>query len=245
MYKITIVAVLSLVALPAAAADLIIQQPIAYAADAMEPGFDWSGGFVGASVGYAIGNATFVDTDPGGNFFDEATGETLSTAASGFLLGVSAGYNWQFESWVLGVEAELGAMNATGSNYVLPEPDNFGELGISGYGTLTGRVGMAFDNVLVYAKGGVVAANVYARAGDITDGTSNPDPTSTGVEQALRTGWTVGAGAEYAFDRSWSARAEYQYFDLGSRTLTDTQGDTASAAVNAHVIKAGVNFRFW
>jgi opacity protein-like surface antigen len=37
-----------------------------------------------------------------------------------------------------------------------------------------------------------------------------------------RTGWTVGGGIEWAFWSNWSAKAEYDYYDFGTRTITLT-----------------------
>jgi outer membrane immunogenic protein len=39
---------------------------------------------------------------------------------------------------------------------------------------------------------------------------------ATGSVSTTRTGWTVGGGFEYLFDRQWTVKAEYIYFDLGS-----------------------------
>jgi outer membrane immunogenic protein len=64
----------------------------------------------------------------------------------------------------------------------------------------------------------------------------------------IRTGWSVGAGLEWALSPQWSAKAEYAYFDFGRVGLSgiSSTGDRYFQNVGqaAHTVKAGVNFRF-
>ncbi|MBL8591381.1 MAG: porin family protein [Devosia sp.] len=226
----------------ATAADLIVEQDVAEAAIAAA--HDWSGGYVGAHIGYGWGTAEAVDTDAGGGFFDEDTGETFSVDASGFLAGLQAGANWQMDSIVLGVEGQVGFLSASGENFLEPEPDNFGTLDFGWYADLTGRLGFAADSALFYLKGGVAAARVETTFGDLVDGSLDPDTDSTGSFAGTRFGWTVGAGIEMALDDNWSVKAEYQYYDLGTEELVDIQGDTADVSFTAQTVKVGLNYGF-
>src|SRR5207237_8562688 len=82
--------------------------------------------------------------------------------------------------------------------------------------TLTGRLGIAFDRVLLYVKGGGAwvgedQSETFAPGGGVaTQVCSVSEP---------RPGWTVGGGVEYAFLGNWSAKAEYAYLDFGTRNL--------------------------
>jgi opacity protein-like surface antigen len=64
----------------------------------------------------------------------------------------------------------------------------------------------------------------------------------------MRTGWTAGAGLEYALDGNWSAKIEYDYLGFGSKALnfdTPFLGPvTSNSTLNVQEIKAGINFRF-
>lgn len=64
----------------------------------------------------------------------------------------------------------------------------------------------------------------------------------------LRTGWTAGAGPEYALARNWSVKIEYDYLGFGSQPLNFTTpllgSVTSNASLNVQELKAGVNFRF-
>ena len=82
--------------------------------------------------------------------------------------------------------------------------------------TATGKLGYAWDRVMLYAK-----------AGGAWVGSSNPTFAINGVGETVSTsnsnwGWTVGAGAEYAFYGGWSARIEYDYIGLTNQTFTCT-----------------------
>jgi outer membrane immunogenic protein len=226
----------------AMAADLIIDEP--EAAPMIAAGHDWSGGYIGVHLGYGWGTVEATDTDPGGGFFDEATGESLTVDASGFLAGLQAGANWQMDSVVLGIEGQVGFLGVSGENVVLLDPDNFGRVDYGAYGDLTARLGFAADTALFYLKGGLAVAQVDTTFGDIVDGTSDEDPNSTGSFSGVRAGWTVGVGAELALDDNWSVKAEYQYYDFGTQELVDIDGDTADATFKLHTVKIGLNYSF-
>src|SRR5215469_18804019 len=75
--------------------------------------------------------------------------------------------------------------------------------------------GWAWDRWLIYAKGGAAwAGDKYSAFIPVFDEQLEASET--------RTGWTVGGGIEWAFWSNWSAKAEYDYYDFGTRTLTLT-----------------------
>jgi outer membrane immunogenic protein len=61
-----------------------------------------------------------------------------------------------------------------------------------------------------------------------------------------RNGYTVGAGLEYMFAPSWSAKVEYDYYNFGNATFTAPAAliPTGSFTTDDHTFKAGVNYRF-
>jgi len=110
----------------------------------------------------------------------------------------------------------------------------------------TARLGYSFANRwLVFARGG--AAWTREKADDAFTLVSGRfvDPQGS----LSRTGWTVGAGVEWAFAPHWSASLEYNFYDFGARgaTLSDGSGTTVtllSLKDTIHAITAGVNYRF-
>src|SRR6185312_12047858 len=79
--------------------------------------------------------------------------------------------------------------------------------------TLRPRLGYAFDRLLLYATGGLAIANQKFSQSIVQ---LNTPFVETGAVSRTSTGWTAGAGAEYALDNRWSLKAEYLYVDLGS-----------------------------
>lgn len=139
---------------------------------------------------------------------------------AGAVGGLQAGYNFQFASpFVLGIETDLSLSGISG-----------GSFGVDYFGTVRARLGWAIDRVLIYGTGGFA----YGQGNLDFFGLSS---------SATQTGWTLGAGAEFALDRNWSARAEYLYVDLGSATFPTLVGPV-STGIDANILRAGVNFRF-
>jgi outer membrane immunogenic protein len=200
--------------------------PIAYA----PPVYNWTGIYFGGHLGGGYAGSSWSDPITGAG--------TDNFSSWGFLGGAQVGGNIQFNRLVLGVEGDFSWTNIKNSG-----TDSLGgalNTNVPWTSTVTGRVGAAFDRLLLYGKGGLALAQ---------DQSSFTDPggnlTSTNL---MRTGWTAGAGVEYALDRNWSAKLEYDYLGFGSQALnfnSPTLGPTTSnATLNVQEIKAGINFRF-
>ena len=189
---IGISAVASLIATSALAADLPAKAPIYTKAPVyVDPGYDWSGFYVGGNVGYSWGNSSGTQTltDPG-------TGTLLNSAATkfnmdGIIGGAQIGYNWQRDKWVFGLEADIqgsgqagngSAVCAGGTATVLNSLCAVGHRGdtapfnvpafpvtstlaesLDWFGTVRGRIGGLVDpKVLLYATGGLAYGEVSA-----------------------------------------------------------------------------------
>ena len=167
-------------------------------------GFNWSGGYVGANVGYNWGKITNSGTNP-----------------SGLEGGLQGGYNWQNGQFVYGAETDLQLSGAD---------DTFAPFKFSNpwFGTLRGRGGFAYSNFLFYLTAGLAYGGLKAENGLLT-------------ESKTHIGWTAGLGAEVGITSNWSAKAEYLYMDLGSRSYSLT-GTTNG--YQANLIRLGVNYHF-
>lgn len=195
-------------ALPAVAADM---SPIAArpAVSTYIPAqFFWTGFYMGAGIGGAWASSSFVDP---------FTGVTASPAPKGFLVSGISGINYQISSVVLGAEADFTGTWAKAS--VIDASSNTLTTSVFWTASITGRVGMAFDRVLVYGKGG--AAFDYDR-----DTVAKPDASSA-VGSLYRVGWTVGGGVEYAVTDHWTGRLEYDYLRFPSKALS-VQGNATT-----------------
>jgi outer membrane immunogenic protein len=101
--------------------------------------------------------------------------------------------------------------------------------------TVRGRVGYSVDRLLPYVTGGAAIGNVKAHLGTLAEQSDG------------RVGWTVGAGAEFAFFRNWSAKIEYLYVNLDTFTCGPAAcGVPAPTDVkfDAGILRGGVNYRF-
>jgi len=221
--RVSALATASLLALGAAAqaADLTYEPaPIVEAAPAA---FNWTGFYLGVHAGAAI-----LDGDYSALGLD--VGDDSST---GFIGGVQAGYNWQFDSLVIGAQTDFAYTSAKISAW-----DNTVTAGTSGenklewLGSTTARVGYAVDNFLLYGKGGVAYGQSEVK---LSDSIGSIDDSKWHV------GWTLGAGAEYAFTQNITGLIEYNYVDLGSEDYFD---DVISADLTTHIVKVGLNYKF-
>jgi outer membrane immunogenic protein len=218
--------------------------------------FSWTGCYVGGHVGWgwARNNTTHV--------FDSSTGATITQTltgtvdASGGVFGGQVGCNYQFsQNWVVGVEGSISAADINGSNvdprgaqvffFGANDPDRFDRVKIDGIASVTARVGYTWDQKLLYVKGG----GAWARSRwDVSD-TLIGAPFGERIQ--TQTGWTAGAGFEWAFMPSWSAFIEYAHYDFGTKNLA-TPADFASFEASRRfdikqtieVAKVGVNYRF-
>jgi len=199
--------------------------PVAYA----PPVYNWSGFYVGGNLGAGFANS---------KWSDPITGANNTFNKNGFIGGGQVGVNWQINALVLGVEGDFDWTGLKGSGH--DSVGNTINTDTQWTSTVTGRVGAAFDRLLVYGKGGVAFAHANDSLNDIFGSTVSASET--------RTGWTAGAGLEYAFAPNWSAKIEYDYLGFGSETLNlPTSGFptySSNASQNIQEVKAGINFKF-
>lgn len=171
---------------------------------------------------------------------DPFSGLGNSPRSSTVLGGGVIGANWQRDALVFGIQADLDWIDVSGST-----TDAAGDVnGISAHwvSTVTGRLGYAFNRWLVYGKGGFAFGSERDKIVTPTGLAAANSGTST------QYGWTAGAGAEFALDRNWSARLEYDFIDLPSNsvTVTGTGLGTSPLTVSYTIQKlvAGINYRF-
>lgn len=210
---------------PAGAADLALKSP-AYAAV-----YDWTGFYVGAHTGYGDGSI-----GPGSNPIAQQS-VFFPPTVTGLLGGYQAGYNWQFANrTVLGIETDATFTSPTDSPRLQPAPFHSS---INYAGSLRGRIGYAFGAWMPYATAGLAWGHSEVR---ITD----PEGTEVSNPGRYHTGWTVGAGAEFALSGNWTAKLEYDYIDLARRTYDLGEFGLAPVTVDPklYLLKFGLNYRF-
>jgi outer membrane immunogenic protein len=234
-------AALALIGGSARAADLARPAPVYAPLRAAVAVFTWTGCYVGGNVGGIWANNDWTDT---------ALGDFGSNSASGALGGMQGGCNYQVGAWVFGIQGDYDWTNIN-SNVVNPIPAAvpFGVADNTRFKSLasvTGRVGYAWDRLVVYAKGG--GAWLQGDYGFVA--AALPAAPTASVSQS---GWTVGVGGEYAFLNWLTGFVEYDYYQF-SNTSASALACTAAVcgitttgvgvSTNVNVLKAGLNFKF-
>ncbi|MPZ40568.1 MAG: outer membrane beta-barrel protein [Rhizobiales bacterium] len=169
----------------------------------------WTGPYVGLNGGVAWHRAK-ADLEfifPAGPVRDT---ESARDTATGATFGGQIGYNWQFDNFVYGLEADLNWVDGDGS--ATAELIQFVEYSteMSWLATVRGRVGMLISPpTLLYVTGGLAVGRIRN-----TTVWSGPVPFSL-VDHRTRTGWTVGGGIEHRLAPNWTVKAEALYVDLG------------------------------
>jgi len=236
------------------------------------PVFTWTGAYFGINAGYAFdassnSTSSFAVPAPFGNgttaYFSQRNQE-------GFSGGGQVGYNFQFtpgSGVVVGIEADAQYLDfgRSRNNALVVGPlaqgvyltDPRGLSSLDFFGTVRGRLGYAFDRVLVYGTGGFAY------------GSGSADRSFGGFagNDSFRTGWTVGGGMEYAlpvdsflnFFRSSAVTVKVEGLYVNLDRNTRNQGAFVINAANNvplvsnnigrrddefAVVRAGLNYKF-
>ena len=212
-----------------------------YKAPVLAPApWSWAGFYIGANVGIASARSSIAD-DPSTTF--PWLGTPIDANKTGVIGGLQAGYNWQFTNLVLGLEGDISfaSLNRSANSVLFGGADVYNAR-LNALGTLRGRVGWAFDRVLVYGTGGVAFASLK---NELTDPPSVIGFTASPGSNV--TGWTVGGGFEYAFTDHWTAKAEYLHVGFPTRTAHDTGvglGYVFAFKDSLDIGRVGINYKF-
>jgi outer membrane immunogenic protein len=209
------------------------------------PPFSWTGFYIGGNIGAGWNQGNLNDS------FGLFSGGANNNAT--FLGGGQVGANYQINNFVFGVEGDfdwLANNNNSGNGTTIITPGGSTVISGSNNGrwltTLTGRLGVAFDRVLVYGKGG----GAWVGSNNLT---LLDVPTGTTVSfnnSNTNTGWVAGGGVEWAFTQNWTAKAEYDYVGLNSYSLTVPAGLALAGDVfstgnrNVQMFTVGINYLF-
>lgn len=192
--------------------------------------YDWTGLYIGLNAGYS--SATMSETPSDGSGSGSAT-------MPGGIGGAQIGYNYQIGGVVFGFEADFDGSMATKS---ITAGSVSGTNQIPWFATLRGRIGYAFDRVLVYATAGGAATQVLS--------TVNVGGLGSASTSNTAGAWTSGGGLEMALTNNLSARVEYLYLDTGDFPVAQVGAapPPPSVTVTGHVqdnlVRAGLDYRF-
>jgi outer membrane immunogenic protein len=252
MKKIALAFAASVLLTGAASAADLAARPYTKAPPPIAPPCVWCGFYIGLNAGGSWG-------DNDSTYFSSLAGVAPVSAgldSSGFIGGGQIGYNWQLGSFVLGIEGDAAWRDHTGSAQLLPfAPGNVNDVvNVSNrqgwLATIRPRAGLAFGNGLIYVTGGVAFGEVDNSYQEIRLSTGQNRVTAL---NDTRTGWTVGAGAEWKFTPNWSVGVEYLHVDLGDTTVASPASVSQGLAFPASqttfenksdIVRAKINYHF-
>jgi outer membrane immunogenic protein len=249
----------------------------------------YAGGSIGSAAGSADLSTSTVETVPpgydrdAGTYFQSASVLVVNAAgrqqvkSTVFYGGGLAGVNWRSGRLVVGGEVDFGSMgieenvSATGIYPCCPLSTFVIDQSLQSDWVMTARprLGYVVREWLFYGTGGVALTQLHYR-GTFNDSTPSGQPafpfrsTESATMDQTVTGWTAGAGAEYAIAASdWSLAFLYLYADFGSATVKSTNLSqelvtpsvtisatfpnapfTHSVNLHTHILRLGVNYRF-
>jgi outer membrane immunogenic protein len=200
--------------------------------------FTWTGFYLGANIGGAWGQGTATDSLFG-----------LSFGTNGVSIGGGQlGFNYQLGILLVGVEGDFDLLANTNNGVVVPGVGTIQVISENRWiATAAGRVGLTYDHWLFYGKAG----GGWSGNNNLTFTNPATGATITASNNNSNSGWLAGAGIEWAFAPNLSAKIEYNYLRLNSRTFTVPAGspflagDTFTTSnPNVQMVKVGLNYLF-
>ena len=242
------------------------------------PAFTWTGFYVGGNIGAAWSGR---DNCPLGHRINDGvyvldtdfTPNCNNDRGTNVIGGIQAGYNWQFGSWLLGLEGDInwiGRNNNRGYDYAIFDRDGgkvyswSGNGGSNTLGTIRARLGVTMDRALFYVTGGVAFRNgddnasITVTAYDhdrrprtMGENDDRPDiKIFTGSGNGDKTGWALGGGLEYALTENLSTKIEYLHAQFGNGRGVYTSPDDncygflGDRKNSIDIVRVGLNYRF-
>lgn len=220
-----------MVPVAAEAAEMRLKAPVMMPAP--PPPFSWTGFYIGGTVGGALSRT---------NISDDRFGFSVTPERSGFIGGGEVGVNYQFTNVVIGFEGTFDgtSLNTTGNGVFIPGVGTLqGSINTDWIATAAGRLGLAYDRVLWYAKGGGAWVQNSASITNLTTGASISASNTN-------SGFVAGGGIEWAFVTNWTVKAEYDFIGLQHVNFSGLAFPTDIFTVRRDIqtFKVGLNYKF-
>jgi len=229
--------------------------------------YNWNGLYIGGTVGGNWDKSSYTGTPTGAWFLPAPAGEVtvvpnLSAVSSGSLSpggiigGGELGYNWQVRTLVFGLEGDWSAWGLSRSSVVTGPGDPLApgttltattSVKSTWLATVRPRIGITNNNWLFYLTGGAAFSKISFAQSVFFNASAT---TQAGSRSNTLTGWTVGAGVEYALSSHWSFKGEYLYVTLPNQRILEinptypTFSQTTSNRLSNSILRFGVNYKF-
>lgn len=219
----------------------------------------WDGLYIGANFG---GAAPLHIGEHFRSFYDLRAMDLYpkSKEAGGLSFGLQGGYNWSFDRFVYGFDADFNFLGGRGgANHFVLAPVVYDGRTAYGYalsyntpatyfGSLRGRLGVSLGDTLVYLTGGIATGGIRGPASLEFIERGSPHNLTASASGSKQMKYVFGAGVETFVATATTAKLEAlflnqglntQYFDGGLR------GSYASTIRNEGILaRLGVNHHF-
>lgn len=212
----------------------------------------WAGFYLGAHGGYGWGPGSYTSPLTSAAPFVSIDGPRLR----GGVYGGHAGYNWQFDRAVAGVELDFSGPGIGGTSSVTYEtPPSVITVSMTDkvdyFGSARARLGwLPLDNALLYGTAGLGWERLNSNTSSVTVAPAGTASSSVDTASS-RFGWVAGAGVEAKLPGSnWIGRLEYLHYGFGtanvSRLSTTNTSLSRRLAGDHHfdIVRAGLSYRF-
>jgi outer membrane immunogenic protein len=191
---------------------------------------DWNRTYFGAQIGGGGMNSDWSIDD--GYFGQQAT----SLSDQGLVGGLFVGHDFQVGGLVIGAEADFNFMDLSDSFSWIDGPEGLTvRTSVKNVGSVRARLGLPWQNLLVYATAGAAFGSVDASY-DL-----NTIYRLASGSNSLSPGYVVGGGVEARVGGHMTLRAQALYYDFGSTSFNnvDGYGSDYHADANAWVATVG------
>jgi outer membrane immunogenic protein len=207
----------------AMAADLDVPPP---PVEELRPAtYDWTGLYFGGWVGLTCVDGELTDNTP-------VTGQSWEMSGCGHKAGVLAGYNHQFDNFVIGVEGDWARTNDIATN---EEPGADFAFSMDSIATLRARFGLAMDDTMFFATAG----GAWAKG--------NLDGIIAAVPDNIKGnhfGWTIGGGVEHAVTDSFRIKLDYLFTKFRGDSYSEACCDVDIDDFKDHEVRLGAIWAF-
>lgn len=212
---------------PASSREETVDRPSRQSEEDLAP---WRGFYLGGHVAYGLGSAASILSDS----IPPASTNSFGSLYGGMQLGYSHAFPAKF---VIGLEADVSFPNFLEDGLVSTSAGSQGSVTqtLDCVGTVRGRLGYILNRFLFYGTGGF--------AWSLSHFTDTPGALK-GLDDVVRlnSGWTVGAGAEFALTRGWTIKLEYLYDQFAKNSLLFPSGVSTSSSVTMQSLRVGLNW---
>jgi outer membrane immunogenic protein len=194
---------------------------------------DWSGFYVGAQIGYGEASMSgCIECAETASFADDLD-------LNGVVGGLHAGYNWQSDAIVFGIEGDVNFADWKDHVISPDDSDDQQKASVDTLGSIRGRLGIAVGDALFYGTAGVALSDAEWTA--IED-------TEHDTAHFNDIGGVVGGGVELMVFSNTSIRAQglYYFFDDKEDVSDFIRGETGEHIDldDAFVVSVGATWHF-